>query len=84
MINSKLKITDFLRFNFSESGENDFQVVVGCDVIELADEEDVFRRRDVGLGKISDHLQDGGLCPGLLLGKQLRDLAVVHSFKVVL
>ena len=43
MINSKLKITDFLRFNFSESGENDFQVVVGCDGIELADEEDVFR-----------------------------------------
>ena len=75
---------DYLRFNFSESGEDDFEVVVGRDRVELANEENVFRRRDVGVRKIADHLQDGRLRPGLLLSHQLRYLLLVHPVVVVL
>ena len=39
-------------------GEDDFQIVVRGHGIEFADEQNVFRRRAVGVGQISDHFQN--------------------------
>jgi len=70
--------------NFPESGEDDFEVVVRRHGVELANEQNVFRRRHVGVREIADHLQNGRPGPGLFLRHPLRDLLLVHAVVVVL
>ena len=73
-----------LLFNFPESGEDDFQVVIRRHWIQLAHEQNVLRRSAISFWKITYHLQDCGLSTSLLLGHHFRDLFVVHTFVVIL
>lgn len=41
---------DFTRQNFAEAAEDEFEVLVAGDRVQLADEEDLFRRCDIGEG----------------------------------
>lgn len=63
-----------LPFDFAKAVEDDSKVVVGGDRVELADEEDVLRRCDVGVRQVSYNLQDRGSRLRLPLLLQLLNL----------
>lgn len=49
---------DFASFDSSEAAEDDLKVVIGCDRVQLADEQNVFRWRNVGVRNVTDNLQN--------------------------
>jgi len=48
--------------NLAEATEDQFQIFVGGDWVQLADEEHVLWRLDLGKGQIAHHLKRQGLC----------------------
>jgi len=67
----------FARQNGPEARKYKVEVLVACDGVELAHEEDVFRGRDFRKRQVTDHLQSQCLGAGFALATQLFDGGLV-------
>lgn len=55
---ARLVPDDFASLDFPESTENNLKIVVGCDGIQFAHEENILRWSDVSVWNVADNLQD--------------------------
>lgn len=68
---------DFAAEDLAKAGEDELEVFACRDGVELADEEDVLGRGDVGEGQVADHLEREGLSARIPFSSLLSNLLLV-------